>query len=119
MEQVTKVEPGRIPIPSRSISSHKTARTVSNNITLNKLPGIKRPGIYSPNSAKTLGVSTDPTLTWDEVADASGYDVFVGTNVLEPLQKVGDNVPSPNFPVVDFNFYFHLLTVLKGNTEKE
>jgi hypothetical protein len=73
------------------------------NITLNKLPEIERPGIYNPDPAGTFDISMDPTLTWDAVEDASGYDVFFGTNVLEPLQKVGDNVPSPNFPLTDLN----------------
>ena len=39
------------------------------------------------------------TLTWDAVLDASSYDVFFGTNVVEPLEKVGDNVTSPNLPL--------------------
>ena len=69
------------------------------NISFNKLPNTLRPGIYNPDPAATCGVSNDPTLSWDAVSGATGYDVFFGKDVVEPLQKVGNNVSGTSFPL--------------------
>ena len=77
--------------------------TGSYNLTLNKLPGTPRPGIYNPDPSSTCGVSNNPTLTWDAVTGATAYDVFFGTNVVEPLEKVGNNISGTSFPVSGLN----------------
>ena len=72
------------------------------NISFNKLPGPPRPGIYNPIPSSICGQPTDLMLDWEDVEDATGYDVYFGPNVLEPLQKVGD-VTISNFPVADLD----------------
>jgi hypothetical protein len=78
--------------------------TGSYNLTFNKFPDTLPPGIYNPDPASTCGISIDPTLTWDAVTDATGYDVYFGTDVVEPLQKVGNNVTGSSFPLTSLDY---------------
>ena len=71
------------------------------NTSLTKIPSTLRPGIYNPEPSNICGVSENPILSWDAVADATGYDVFFGTNVVEPLNKIGNNITSSFFPLED------------------
>jgi hypothetical protein len=44
------------------------------------------------------------SLSWDAVAGAHGYDVYLGKHGIAPLDKIADNVPSAfgDFPPVEF-----------------
>lgn len=71
------------------------------NITLNKLPGTPTTGIYSPYPATDCNQPTDVTLTWDPVANATGYDVYLGADALAPMVRVGINVQDSTWSVAD------------------
>jgi len=72
----------------------------SYNITLIKFPDTLRAGIYNSDPAiAACNLPADLTLSWDPVSDATGYDVFFGTDVVEPLVQV--NVPIPSLSVTD------------------
>ena len=76
--------------------------TGSYSLTLHKFPDTLCPGIYNPDpDSAACNQLSEVTLTWDSVSDATGYDVFFGTDVLEPLVQVGVNVPIPSLSVSD------------------
>ena len=69
------------------------------NISLIKTPLTLRPGIYNPEPSNICGVSVDPDLSWDTVAGATSYDVFFGTDVVESLENVGNNITNLFYPL--------------------
>src|SRR3989442_548760 len=62
------------------------------NISLTKIPSTLRPGLYNPSppSGATLPVPLCSSLSWDPVGGATGYDLYFGEDVVEPLEKIGD-----------------------------
>ncbi len=79
------------------------------NLTLVKIPEAKRPGIYNPSPRSEIMVQPFDSLRWEAVPGATGYDLYFGVNVLEPLQKIGANVPAPVValpPVEDLQIYY-------------
>ena len=65
-------------------------------ISLQKIPST--PGVWVYNLFPYEGISTEDFigyLSWDPVPGATGYDVYFGENVIAPLVKIGENIPSP------------------------
>lgn len=62
------------------------------DVTFLSSPFVKRPGVYrmQPEQWQTNLQST-VSLSWDEVAGATGYDVFFGTNLTQALPVVAPN----------------------------
>jgi hypothetical protein len=81
---------------SRNAGTYTTA--------LNKFPDTPGVGVYNPLPHKGCNLSTDVTLTWDAVPGATGYDVFLGPDVIEPLEQIGFNQASPSLLVTDLEF---------------
>jgi hypothetical protein len=71
--------------------------------SLSKIPSNSRPGVYNPDPSNICGISADPFLTWDPVAGAISYDVFFGTDVVEPLEIVASNITDLFYPLEDLN----------------
>jgi hypothetical protein len=69
------------------------------SMTFNKFPQDPPPGIYQPEPATACNQSTDLMLTWETVSDATGYDVFFGTNVVEPLAQIAVSEPNSSWLV--------------------
>jgi len=69
------------------------------NISFSKIPSTQIPGIYSPSPANGAALkSLYGTFVWDAVSGATGYDLYLGEGVTQPLQQVGVNLASPSLP---------------------
>jgi hypothetical protein len=86
------------------------------DISLTKIPNTPRPGLYdpSPSDKATLPVpSSCSLLSWDPVRGATGYNVYFGKDVIEPLEKIGNNLPSPSLPCPALEtgkvYYWHVV----------
>ena len=84
------------------------------NISLTKIPPDLRPGIYNPyppNGAFVINING--SFRWDPVAEATGYDLYFGEDVVQPLTKIGDNLPSPSMPFPKLErgkiYYWHVV----------
>jgi hypothetical protein len=64
-----------------------------------KTPSNIRPGIYNqgPDNGDVI-TDNNGSLSWDSLAGATGYDVFFGEDVTEPLSKIGSNLSAPSLP---------------------
>jgi hypothetical protein len=77
-------------------------------------PSDLRPGIYnpSPSNGATIYVSSG-SFSWDPVSGATGYDLYFGTDVTIPLEKIGVNFSSPffTFPAIENSkvYYWHVV----------
>jgi hypothetical protein len=69
------------------------------SMNLTKMPSDQRPGVYDPEPSNICGVPADPILTWDAVEGATSYDVFFGTDVVEPLELIESNITDPVYPL--------------------
>lgn len=67
--------------------------------SLSKIPSTPRPGVYNPEPSNICGISADPYLTWDAVMGATSYDVYFGTDVVEPLLNVASDLTDLFFPL--------------------
>ena len=68
-----------------------------------KSPPLLVPGIYNPSPANGATISNiNGAFTWSAVSGATGYDLYLGEGVTQPLQKIGDNLASPSlaFPAL-------------------
>ena len=67
------------------------------NISLTKIPSTIRPGIYNPNPANGSTINyIVGNLSWDAVSGATGYDLYFGKDVTEPLVEIGNNLLTPS-----------------------
>lgn len=76
------------------------ANTGDYTLTLAKSPATVRPGLYSPqplDSGNIDGSAT--TLSWGAVPAATGYDVYVGANLLGPLALAAAGLKAPSLVV--------------------
>jgi hypothetical protein len=93
------------------------------NISLIKIPSDVRPGIYNPWPLDgDIVCDFSGSFSWDTVLGATGYDLYFGEDVLEPLIKIGDNLQTPSmlFPtLVSGNiYYWHVVAhTLGGDIE--
>jgi len=84
------------------------------NISLTKIPPDLRPGIYNPYPPNgTFVININGSFRWDPVAEATGYDLYFGEDVVQPLTKIGDNLPSPSMPFPKLErgkiYYWHVV----------
>jgi len=82
-------------------------------VALVKIPSTIRPGIYNPFPPNKATIANlGQSFTWDAVEGATDYDLFFGEDVTAPLEKIGENLPSPEMPfpemVVDKVYYWHV-----------
>jgi CARDB len=75
-----------------------------------KSPATIPPGIYnqSPDNGDII-TDGNGSFSWDPLTGITGYDVFFGEDVIEPLGKIGNNlsVPSLLFPEMESgNIYY-------------
>ena len=89
------------------------------NISLTKIPSDLRPGIYNPYPSNGSSIrDLNGSFGWDAVSGATGYDLYFGEDVIEPLQKIGDNLPSPTmvFPSLERGkvYYWHVVAKTSG-----
>lgn len=53
------------------------------------------------------------SFSWDPVPGTTGYDLYFGGNVVEPLVKIGDNLQTPSMPfpstVSGTTYYWHVV----------
>jgi len=75
-----------------------------------KDPAVIRPGIYNQDPENgDLIIDDQGSLSWYSLSGTTGYDVFFGKDVTEPLQKIGSNIsyPSISFPQMESgNIYY-------------
>ena len=84
------------------------------NISLTKIPPDLRPGIYNPYPPNGAFVTNiNGSFRWDPVAEATGYDLYFGEDVVQPLTKIGNNLPSPSMPFPKLErgkiYYWHVV----------
>jgi hypothetical protein len=74
------------------------------NVSLTKIPAGLPPGLYnpSPGDANTHARAWG-NLTWTPVAGATGYDLYFGSNIFQPLPKIGNNFSTASLPLPDLN----------------
>ncbi len=71
------------------------------SITLNKYPSTLRPGIYNANPTKGCNVSLNPTLSWEAVTGATGYDVYMAVAGAAALQCIATNIQTNSLQVTN------------------
>jgi len=89
------------------------------NISLTKIPSNLRPGIYNPTPPDgDIVCDLSGSFGWDPVSGATGYDLYFGENVIEPLVKIGDNLSSPTDPFPALTpgniYYWHVVAHTPG-----
>jgi hypothetical protein len=73
--------------------AHANYYTGSYNLSLSKIPAAAPPGVYNPDPSNGAAVPvTTNQLDWSNTQGATHYDVYFGTNVLQPLQKIAENL---------------------------
>jgi len=83
-------------------------------MSLTKIPPTLPPGIYNayPSNGSAI-CNMNGSFSWDPVQEATGYDLYFGEDVIEPLEKVGDNLPSPRLPFPEMEpgraYYWHVV----------
>jgi len=67
-------------------------------LSLVLMPPSNPSGLYPYNPCPSNGglasACGTAMLRWDAVNGATGYDVYFGRNVIEPLEKIADNIPT-------------------------
>ncbi len=79
------------------------SRTGKYNISLSKIPATQVPGIYNPYPANGASIyNINGAFRWSGVSGATGYDLYWGEGVTQPLQKIGSDLslPSMAFPAL-------------------
>jgi hypothetical protein len=85
------------------IQDYGLSKTGSYNLSLSKIPSTPAPGIYnlSPSNGATV-YNANGAFKWNEVAGATGYDLYFGDSVTQPWPKIGSNLTQPRmtFPTL-------------------
>ena len=84
------------------------------DISLTKIPSTLRTGLYNPYPSNGSTITDlNGSFSWDPVSGATGYDLYFGENVIEPLEKIGDNLSSPSMPFPEMEtgkiYYWHVV----------
>ena len=103
------------------IMDHGVDDTGDYAVALVKIPSTIRPGIYNPFPPNKATIANlGQSFTWDAVEGATSYDLYFGENVTIPLEKIGENLPSPEMPfpemVVDKVYYWHVEAYTPGGS---
>ena len=101
------------------IEDHMLDSEGTYNISLTKIPPDLRPGIYNPYPPNGASITNiNDSFSWDPVAGATGYDLYFGEDVVQPLTKIGDNLPSPSMPFPELRrgkiYYWHIVARMPG-----
>ena len=88
-------------------------------ISLTKIPPTLRPGIYNPQPPDgAILRGAVGSFAWDAVPGATGYDLYFGENVVQPLAEIGNNLPSPTLPIPAVQqgtiYYWHVVAHTPG-----
>jgi hypothetical protein len=100
-----------------------TDPTGSYGLSFTLIPPIPPPGIYNPSPQNGATIyDLDGSFSWDSVEGATGYDLYFGEDVIEPLEKIGSNLPFPSmdFPEMERGkvYYWHVVAnTLDGDIE--
>jgi hypothetical protein len=81
------------------VADYGLSRTGDYTVNVTKIPG-PATGIYNPSPAS--GATIDgaaSALRWDPVPGATGYDLYLATDAISALTKIGTNLASPSFPL--------------------
>ena len=92
------------------VSANNHSGTGKYDTVFLKTPSNIRPGIYNqvPDNGDTV-TDDDGPLTWDHLTGATGYDVFFGEDITEPLDMTGSNLSAPSLllpQMEDGNIYY-------------
>ncbi len=69
-------------------------------LVFTKNPATFRPGIYFPEPEEGALVNAEEgAFSWYPLTGVTGYDLYFGKNVTEPLKKIGNNL---SYPEMDF-----------------
>ncbi|HEO71934.1 MAG TPA: hypothetical protein ENN80_11780 [Candidatus Hydrogenedentes bacterium] len=69
------------------------------DVSLTKIPSTSPPGVYGMSPADGSTICSGPgVFQWDALAEATGYDLYFGQNVLEPLEPLAVDLTTPSFP---------------------
>ncbi len=92
------------------VDSYDRSGTGKYELTFLKTPATVRKGIYYPEPEEgAIITNKNSSFSWYPLTGITGYDLFLGKNVTEPLKKVGNNLiyPSLNFPELESgNIYY-------------
>jgi hypothetical protein len=89
------------------------------NISMTKIPSTLRTGLYNPSPSNGASIcNSSGSFSWAAVAGATGYDLYFGTDVTEPLVKIGNNLSTPTmaFPALETGkkYYWHVVAHTSG-----
>jgi outer membrane protein assembly factor BamB len=95
------------------VKDHYGDYTGEYSLSLTKIPSTPSPGIYNPFPANGATITNlNQSFSWDAVAGATGYDLYFGEDVIVPLEKIGENLSSPEMPFPamkrDTVYYWHV-----------
>jgi len=80
-------------------SSHYAA-SGTYSLSCTRIPPVPAPPIRDPVPANESTIcETTALFGWSAVEGATGYDLYFGEDVVYELDKIGDNIPSPSFPI--------------------
>ncbi len=90
-----------------------TTTTGKYGLSFIKIPSTRPPGIYNPFPANGATITDlNQSFGWDAIAGATGYDLYFGEGVITPLEKIGENLATPEmpFPEMTLNkvYYWHV-----------
>jgi uncharacterized membrane protein len=82
------------------ISDNGLSSSGDYNIAFTKTPPDLRPGIYTPSPQNGQTVCNfNGSFSWSLTgAQATGYDLYFGEDVINPLVKIGNNLSFPTLP---------------------
>ena len=83
------------------------------NISPDRYTFTVRPGIYDPSPTDKSTISNrNPVLSWAAVSGASGYDVYFGSDITQPLAQI-PGIPDNSLPLASLeyekSYYWHVV----------
>jgi len=86
-----------------------------------KIPPTLPLGIYNPVPANgDIITDLNQSFRWDAVAGANSYDFYFGEGVITPLEKMGENLATPEMPFPDMKlnkvYYWHVEAHITNGT---
>ena len=101
---------GKTGLYTVTVEAYNHSGTGKYEIVFSKTPANIRPGIYDqiPDNDDIITHVT-VLFSWYPLTGITGYDVFFGEDVIEPLDKIGSNLSSPSIlspEMEDGNIYY-------------